>query len=355
MERIDSVNLKGLASALGLSQTTVSRALNGYSDVSEKTRNLVIDAARRLNYRPNPVATRLATGRSNAIGYVIPLISKLEMVNPIFSEFLAGAGETCSRFGYQMVLSVVPEEDVERTYQEMAEQGLVDGIIVQCPGIQEPRIELLGRIGMPFIVHGRAMSEEPDCSWLDINNRRAFYLATDILVAEGHTRIGLINGQEHMGFAYRRRDGYERALESHELPVEESLIRSGEMTERHGYNCVTELLETGDPPTAFLVSSMMSAIGARRAVDERGLQLGDDIALITHDDDMSYLRNDGPLPPFTAVKSPVRAAGRRCTEILVGLVNDPDQPDVRELWEAELVPGQSARINPDRIMLDQSS
>lgn len=345
MKRTESINLKGLAAALNLSQTTVSRALNGYADVSESTRELVIEAANRMNYRPNPVATRLATGRSHAVGHVIPVTSKLEMVNPIFGEFLAGTGETCSRFGYQMVLSVVPEQDVERAYQSMAEQGLVDGIILQCPGIQEPRIDLLRKIGLPFVMHGRAIDEDPECSWLDINNRRSFRHATSLLIAAGHRRIGLINGQEHMGFSFRRRDGYELALASHGLDIDTRLIRAGEMTESRGYMHVTELLGLDDPPSAFLVSSVLLAIGARRAITDHGLQLGEDIALVTHDDDLSYLRNEGSRPQFTAMKSPVRAAGSRCAEILLKLVDNPDHPDIRELWESDFIRGTSARID----------
>ena len=102
------MNLKELASKLGLSPTTVSRALNGYPEVNEATRERVMAAAKRHNYRPNTRAIRLATGRAMAMGHVIPIASKHEMVNPVFADFIAGAGETYSRNGYDMVLSVVP-------------------------------------------------------------------------------------------------------------------------------------------------------------------------------------------------------------------------------------------------------
>ena len=101
------MNLKELSRELGLSPTTVSRALNGYPEVSEATRRRVVEAAGRLNYRPNMRARSLATGRAMAIGHVIPLSSRHEMMNPIFADFIAGAGEIYARNGYDMLLSIV--------------------------------------------------------------------------------------------------------------------------------------------------------------------------------------------------------------------------------------------------------
>ena len=103
------MNLKELASSLGLSQTTVSRALNGYPEVNPETRARVEAAARAANYQPNSRARRLATGRAMTIGHVITHTGETEMVNPIFADFLAGAGEVYAREGYDLLLSIVHE------------------------------------------------------------------------------------------------------------------------------------------------------------------------------------------------------------------------------------------------------
>ncbi|MEO1155574.1 MAG: LacI family DNA-binding transcriptional regulator, partial [Pseudomonadota bacterium] len=107
------MNLKELAASLNLSQTTVSRALNGYPEVRAETRARVEAAAKAANYQPNSRARRLATGRAMTIGHVIPLSDQHQMVNPIFSDFLAGAGETYAREGYDLLLSIVPAGEVE--------------------------------------------------------------------------------------------------------------------------------------------------------------------------------------------------------------------------------------------------
>jgi len=93
-------------------------------------------------------------------------------------------------------------------------------------------------------------------------------------------------------------------------------------------------------------ASIITALGIRRAVEETGLRLGRDVSVITHDDDLSYLRNGGDVPTFTATRSSIRAAGRRCAEILLRLIDDPDQPPIQELWETELTLGRSTGPAP---------
>ncbi len=335
------MNLKELSLKLGLSPTTVSRALNGYPEVNEATRERVMAAARRHNYHPNTRAIRLATGRTMAIGHIVPVSTKHEIVNPIFADFIAGAGETYTRAGYDLLLSVVSDQDETRTYRSFKSRGAVDGVIVHAPSADDPRIAFLTEIGMPFVVHGRATGATAPYAWLDVNNRRAFRRATDFLLDLGHRRIALINGLEYMDFAIRRRSGYEMALAERGLVLDPGLMHSDEMTESYGYRSARNLLALPDPPTAFLVSSMIPAIGVRRAVEERGLKLGRDISLITHDDELSYLRNGEDVPIFTATRSSVREAGRLAAEMLLELIATPDMTPPTRLLEAELMVGLS--------------
>lgn len=340
------MNLKQLAQKLGLSPTTVSRALNGYPEVNEATRERVLAAAKRHNYRPNTRAIRLATGRAMAIGHVIPVTSKHEMVNPVFADFIAGAGETYSRNGYDMVLSVGPDDDDERLYRDLHARGTVDGFIVHAPRLNDPRIALLSEIGLPFVVHGRATGSALPYSWVDVNNRRAFQRATEFLLDLGHRRVALINGLEFMDFAIRRRTGYLDALASRGIEPEARLMSAEEMTEMRGYRAAAAMLDAPEPPTAFLVASMISGLGVRRATEERGLKLGRDISVIIHDDELSYLRNGEDVPIYTATRSSVREAGRQAAEMLLDIIARPESAPQQRLLEAELIIGQSTGPAP---------
>jgi LacI family transcriptional regulator len=340
------MNLKELSQNLGLSQTTVSRALNGYPEVSARTRQRVQDAARAHNYKPSTRAKGLATGKALAIGHVIPVSSKHEMVNPIFGDFIAGAGEAYAKQGYEMVLSIVDDADETQVYEGLKSRRAVDGVIVHGPRMDDPRIPLLNKIGLPFAVHGRASGCNMPYAWLDVNNRRSFERATDFLCDLGHRRIALINGLEDMDFAHRRREGYSTSLLAHDIAVDPAVMRSGEMTEIFGYHSTRDMLDSADAPTAILCSSLISALGVRRAIEERGLVLGKDVSVVTHDDALSYLQNGGDEPIFTATRSSVREAGRRLAEMLLATIADPLMPLPNELLEAELMVGSSTGPAP---------
>jgi LacI family transcriptional regulator len=341
------MNLKELAQKLGLSPTTVSRALNGYPEVNEATRERVLAAAKRHSYRPNTRAIRLATGRAMAVGHVIPLATRHEIVNPIFSDFIAGAGEVYSRAGYDIMLSVVADEDEERTYRELQTRGAVDGVILHAPRLDDPRIGLLTETGMPFVIHGRSTGASDPYSWVDVNNRRAFRRATDFLLDLGHRRIGLVNGLEYMDFAIRRRLGYTEALQARNIALDPGLMSTDEMTETRGYRAAEAMLAQDDPPTAFVVASIISALGVRRSIEARGLKMGRDVSVIIHDDDLSYMKNGDDVPIFTATRSSVREAGRQAATMLLDLIAGGTPGAARSiLLEAELIIGQSTGPAP---------
>ena len=341
-----SVNLKQLSDHLSLSQTTVSRALNGYPEVSETTRNRVLKAAQALNYRPNTRAKGLATGRALAIGHVIPVSNQHEMVNPVFGDFVAGASESYAKAGYDMVLSLVADRDEARAYQDIRSRGTVDGIIVHGPRINDPRIGLLDRIGLPFVVHGRSTDVNTPYSWIDVNNRGAFERGTQFLIDLGHRRIGLLNGLEEMDFAHRRRAGYESALQNNGISVDPHLMRSEGMTEIFGYRATKDMLSQDRPATAIVCSSIITAIGARRAIQDAGLTLARDVSIITFDDALSYLENGDDVPIFTALRSSVRFAGRAAADTLLSLIAAPHTAPKTRLLEAELIIGRSTGPAP---------
>ena len=316
--------------------------------MNEQTRARIQQAAITHGYTPNRRAASLATGRAMAIGHVIPTSLNHEMVNPVFADFTAGAGEVYAREGYDMLMSVVADGEEMNAYRRMAATGAVDGVIVHGPRGDDPRIHQLRQLGLPFVVHGRSEAPMEDVDFVDVENRRAFRRATEHLMDLGHRRIALVNGDEEMDFAARRRAGYEEAHALRDVPVDPALLFASEMTETFGHDTASALLSAPEAPTAFLVSSLITAIGVRRAISDHGLTLGRDVSVVVHDDDLSYLRNGGEVAIFTATRSSVRAAGRRCAEILIERIRNPGLPPRQEVWECELVLGNSTGPAPSR-------
>ncbi len=338
------MNLKQLSAKLQLSQTTVSRALNDYPEVNEATRVRVKRAASKFNYQPNIRATSLATGRAKAIGHIIPINSS-EVFNPIFAEFIAGASQAYSKRGYELLLTTTESNTEESVYRTIASKGSVDGVIVHAPRFKDSRISLLQELNLPFVIHGRDYSNTGDYSWIDINNRQSFYQATKLLIDLGHTRISLINGVETLNFARRRLMGFTKAMTDAQLTLDQNILFNGDLTEANGYHAATKALAFKNPPTAFLVSSYMSALGVRRAIHNANLQMGVDVSVIIHDDELSYFHNTGDVPQFTATRSSVMEAGMLAAEMLLSIIDKPETAPLTKLLEARLTIGASTGPN----------
>lgn len=329
------MRLKELAGRLNLSQTTVSRALNGYPEVSETTRERVLDAARRFGYRPNASAQRLATGRAGAVGAVLQTNRNL-MFDPHYVEFLAGLGERLAEDEMDIVLSPTKVNDEMASYRRLATGTRVDALVLSSPVLSDNRVKLLAELGMPFVLHGRTADQAPH-AWLDIDNEGAFRHATKHLLDLGHTRIALINGSRRFTYAAHRERGFRAALAERGLAVDEHLVAEGIMTDEVGYRFTERFLAATPRPTAILVSSMMMALGAFRALRSAGLELGKDVSMIAHDDVFPFLNADRMVPTMSTTRSSIRSAGTRVAELVVEILGGREPSTIHELWPVDLI------------------
>ena len=330
------MNLKTLSALLGLSQTTVSRALNGYPEVSENTRARVKAAADLHGYRPSAAARRLATGQSGTIGMIFP--AERNMVGDlIFTEFLAGCVEQAGDLGYDVTLAMargaVSEEAV---YRRTVRSARVDAMIVSSPLIADPRLPLLASLGMPFIVHGRTRADVP-YAHLDIDNQGAFHAAAKLLFDLGHRRTELLNGEGCYNYANDRKRGFAAAVAESCIVLPASFFCEAAMMEETAVRQATSLLAAPSPPTAFLCSSIAQAQGVAKACAAAGLHIGHDIALIAHDDRLHDLRAETFDPPLTTTQSSIGAAGRHIVKLIVDMLAHPDASLPTEIWPVDLV------------------
>lgn len=338
------MNLKQLSSMLELSQTTVSRALNGYPEVSEETRRRVVDAARRHGYRPNPSARRLATGKAGMIGYVMPTGASVD-IDPHFVEFLSGLGDYARTHELDLALSPTTAEDEETTYRRIVANKQVDAVYVSSPRPADKRVALLNQLGIPFIVHGRCEELDFDYPFVDIDNEAAFHDAARLLVELGHRRIALINGNADQTFAIHRERGMRRALAASGVDLPPSRIRALEMTEENGYAAMRDMLTAGERPTAIACSSLLMTLGVMRALREAGLSTPGDVSLISHDDVFPFLRPENFPVPMSTTRSSIRAAGQRIAERLAARIAGVEEGARGEIWPVDLlVRGSVAQV-----------
>tara|TARA_R110002020_G_scaffold47500_4_gene135072 strand:- start:10448 stop:11587 length:1140 start_codon:yes stop_codon:yes gene_type:complete len=334
-----AVNLKQLSELLHLSQTTVSRALNGYPEVAEATRRRVLEAAQRYGYNPNSNARKLATGRAGSIGYVLPVGRNVDL-DPHFVEFLSGLGEHALTREVDLSLTPAPRERESEAYRRIAASRSVDGIYLSSMRNDEQRIALVRDLGLPFVAHGRSMMPSEGYAFVDIDNEGAFHDAARLLLQLGHTRLAFINGDTDFTFAVHRLDGVIRAMTDHGLPPGSLKHHSAAMNEDHGYRLAMMLFRDADAatrPTGVLSASMFMTLGIVRAFNQLGLRMPQDVSIITHDDVFPFLKPESFTVPLSTTRSSIRAAGARICERLVNIITGAETGAVQEIWPVDLI------------------
>ncbi|MCA7922021.1 substrate-binding domain-containing protein [Burkholderia cenocepacia] len=312
------VNLKALSNALGLSRTTVSRALNGYDDVSEATRERVAKAAREMGYVADPTARRLATGRADMIGIVYPFGAG-DLGDPRFAEVVAGITERLAERNLDFIIaSARPNAELD-TYRRIVDGKLVDGLIVARTRVDDPRIAYLQASAFPYVAYGRTQAAGP-YAWFDFDNEAGARDAVRRLIGFGHRRIAMISAPLALNFAAQRRAGYLSALREAGIDADPALLVESPFTHDGGQQAARALLALAEPPTALLVDNNIAGSGAFRVLVDNGLRLGADLSLIVYDGVPADIAH-----PYrvTAVVQPTgHASGRALAELMLRLLDD---------------------------------
>jgi len=331
------VNLRQLAQLLGLSITTVSRALADYPDVSPATRRRVRKAAAEHGYRPNPVARRLQRGKTEAIGIVLP---PGQAFFRNFLQLLAGVSERLSETEYDLTITVASSAEQEmQALRRMVEERRVDGLVMVQSKQEDPRIEFLLKSGFPFVVYGRTHAQRP-YAFVDMDGIKVFREACEHLASLGHRRIGLLNTPSGLNFSQYCTQGYREGLLNRGLPWDDSLIRerSGEaLEEEESFRQTKELLALPNPPTAMLCFTEV-ATSVLQAMRDSGLKVGSQVSVIGYDDlDVAQYTT----PPLTTMAPPVHDVGQRLVGVLLEIIGGVAPEQFQELWDAPLVHRQS--------------
>jgi len=329
-----TVTLKDLAAKLGLSITTVSRALTGYSDVAEATRQRVLQAAEEMGYVPDVTARRLQKGRTDTIGFVIPTHGP-RFSDPFFSELLAGIGNEAARANFDLLVSTRPPDTQEEraVYRRMAEGRLVDGLLVVRTRVKDDRIAYLSELGFPFVAFGRSDLNLDFC-YVDENGFRGMELVGQHLIELGHRRLAYISAPDNLMFYADRRAGFESALQRHGLSLPPQYSVVSDLTQHGGVAAMNQLLDLSPPPTAVAAFNDLMALGAISAAQKRGLVVGKDVA-ITGFDDIPLAEHSHP--SLTTVHQPVYVIGCRICNMLIQLVQGDELKERHVLLQPQLV------------------
>lgn len=330
------MSLKAIAKELGISVTTVSRALNGYDDVSRETRARVEAAAQRRGYQPNTFARRLKMGKIDAVGLVFP-VGPAPLNNTVFLDMVGEISQELGRHGIDLLLIADDEKSDQHSYLRLVQSRRVDALIVSHTLDQDPRLLQLQKSGFPFLALGRSRLPQP-YAWFDFDNQAGTCQATRYLIARGHTRIALLSEDNSQAFIIQRRNGYLQALQ--EAGLDSSLLRCVMPNRRAAYRETHSLLHSSLPPTAILTDCNTLGDGAAMALSA--------LDRLTGKQAVSLVVYDG-LPEDSIIDSPVGAViqstrqgvGHQIAGMVRRLIAGDDLATLQVLWQPEFIPADT--------------
>lgn len=335
------LTLDDIALKAGVSRSTVSRVINNQPNVKPAVRERVLGVIRDTGFHPNLAARTLATQRSWMIGLVLPRSVSSFFADPYFPRLTQGIAQACNHHNFTLGLFLVGErEDEEKIFPRISRKGFLDGILVQSGHIGEQLIDRLVNLHLPIVVAGRPFDDN-QATYIDIDNVAASYQAVSHLATLGRRRIGTITGMLNSTVSLDRKEGYLKALVSHNLKVDTQFIAEGDFTEAGGYRAMQQLIPAR--PDAVFAASDTMALGAMRAAREAGLRIPVDVAFVGFDDLPLAKLSD---PPLTTIHQPIFEFGYKSVEILISLIENPAQPPQKIIMDTELIVRASCSASP---------
>lgn len=303
--------LKDVACLAGVSVSTVSRVINSSAYVEPETAKRVEDAIRKLNYRPNLLASGLKLKSSRLIGVVVPDFSL-----PPFVSLIQHISEYCHTFDYEVVIGLHHDSSIEEA--KIVDSFLrrnVDGLLLSLVSDESRIFEILRNSGVNTVIFDRAI-KDADFSSVVLDNYMAGCIAAEHLLSLGHRHIACICGPETIGLSRERTRGFSDTLAKNRVDLLQRNIRPGDFGFASGYQAASEMISRGDTdmPTAIWAQSDMMALGAIRYLNNIGISVPNDISIIGTDNNFMC---EITSPSLTTVAQPLKAMAQKSVDLFL--------------------------------------
>jgi LacI family transcriptional regulator len=336
------VTIKDIARELGISPSTVSRALKDHPDISADTKKAVNELAEKLNYQPNIVALNLRQSKTNTLGVIIP-----EIVHFFFSTVISGIEDVAYSAGYNVILAQSNESlQREKTDIKALFNSRVDGMLMSISRetMNFDHIEAIISKGMPIVFFDRVY-DNPQLSKVLVDDFEGAKEATLHLIEQGCKRIAHLEGPPNLTISTQRLEGYLQALKEHNIGVVKELIVPCPMGAIDEGKMATEkLLAMKNPPDAIFASNDPAAMGAMQAIKQKGLKIPNDVAVVGFSNWLFSAMMD---PPLTSVDQPGFEMGQEAARLLIRHI------EVKEKDETEITP--ETKVLKTRLIVRASS
>jgi len=327
------ITIEDISRQLDLSVSTVSKALNDYSDVSDSTKQRVRDTALELGYTPSAAARSLRRQCTEKIGFSYGYSTNY--IGEYASRLINGAVAATEKEGYNLTLYPYTEDRIDQLVR-VARAREVDGLLLMGGVNWRIAIDRLKQERMPMVVLVRRI-DDPSISYVTSDDVNSGVLITRHLLELGHERIAFVT-RAVVENSKDRVAGYAQALDEASIDFDKELVARTELAPGTAYQAVIRLLSMANPPTAIISLSDPVAIECQQAVLDRGLRVPDDVAITGSDNIRDSL---GATPPITTLHPPLAEIGRLATEALLAQVADPGRPATQIKLPVKLIARQS--------------
>jgi len=317
------VTIRDVAKAAGVSITTVSRALNGYSDVGEKTRRKVSLVAQELNYRPSAVARSLVMNRTKTIGLLVSELTRDRVGHYFMFQVMYGMHDRLAELGYDLILvSTTTSRQRLVSYLDFCMERRLDGVIVMGIRLDDPYIQEVVDSPLPSVVIDLPLLSER-CGYVTTDNVHGAKLAIRHLAGRGHRKIGFVNGYSQAAVSRERKRGYEEGLLQAGLGYDDTLVYEADFTLRGGAEGLRHLVHCQPDLTAVFFASDLMAIGGLQHARESGIRVPEEMAIVGYDD---IELAEFSTPRLTTIRQKRLEMGTRAAEMVVGMMKDNSVP-----------------------------
>ncbi len=322
LEEEVSITIKDIAKEAGVTPSTVSRVINNNKVISEKTRKKVQQVMKDMHFHPNSLARNLSNQSTSNIALLVDIDSNDKFTNPFFYEELHGIEQVVYNSGYFLMLA--NEATFSHTHNNAIDQIVfekrVDGVIIPPSIADKELIERLNKINFPFVVAGKPQFYREETDWVDIDNTMGGYLGVEHLNRQGYHNIAFIGGNQADQFNQDRLTGYKKGLETaHMTENKEYMCECTDISVEAGTHAAQDLLALKNPPDSIICCHNLLAYGAMEAISAQGLQIPQDIGLLSFD---NYPLADFVKPKLTIIDIDVYKLGIETANLLMRRIHD---------------------------------
>ncbi len=333
-----AVTIKDIAKALGLSKSTVSRALSDHSSVNEETRKRILDLAQKLHYQPNLLALNFKQKRTKTIGVIIP-----ETVNKFFARAIGGIQRVANPAGYNVITCESDESyEAEKSNLQSLVNSRVDGLLISVSSetFRTDHFDLLVQKGIPVVFFDR-IREELNTSQVVTDNHDIAFTGTEHLISQGCKRIAILAGPENLYNSRNRLQGYVDALEKHDLPVREDYIFHSQFRAGNFEEHARAILDLHERPDAVFAINDYAALELIHFFKKHGLRIPEDIAVLGFNNEAFSKFVE---PALSTVDLNANEMGAAATQILLEQIKDPGKAPQKKIIRSKLIVRASTQL-----------